>query len=91
LNILRANNKEMGSPVNRINVMALAAVRGDESIQFNHRAENFSAKAHRTWRLVVFRFRLWTLSTSFHVVQWWSKLRNVWDGSGRSFEQVQYD
>lgn len=103
-NIMRANNKQLGSPVNRILLTAQAAARGAAHFEAEEAAAPLGAapalEARRrhartwreqwagSWRVFVFRARLWVLSAAFHTTQLWLSVRRALGLEGRSFEQV---
>jgi aarF domain-containing kinase len=66
MNIVRANNKSMKSPVNRINVMARWAVDGlDRKDEF----KGIRGYLRSTWRAILFESTLLALTISFYLVQ----------------------
>lgn len=71
MNIVRANNKAVGSPVNRINVMARWAVRG----------LNNGNGTWLSWRSVVFESTLLLMSISFWVMRFRDAANRVLFGS----------
>ena len=99
MNIVRANNKALGSPVNRINVMARWALRGlskqgskqkltsddvDASITQKMRGYLYS-----TWRLWVFDCTLMAMSISFWLVRLRDRTNKLLYGSdSQGFEEV---
>lgn len=66
MNIVRANNKSMGSPVNRINVMARWAVRGMDR---KDEAKGLRGYLRSTWRVILFESTLFAMTVSFYVVK----------------------
>ncbi|KAG0163680.1 hypothetical protein DFQ28_004595 [Apophysomyces sp. BC1034] len=90
MNIVRANNKTVGSPVNRINVMAQWAVRGI-SVEKGPmtRISKVQHFAHRLWRTLIFDCTLWLMSVSFFLVKLREKTNQIFFGiEGRGFEEV---
>jgi aarF domain-containing kinase len=66
MNIVRANNKSMGSPVNRINVMARWAVRGMDR---KDEAKGVRGYLRSTWRVILFESTLFAMTVSFYLVK----------------------
>src|ERR1700722_13542387 len=66
MNIVRANNKAMGSPVNRINIMARWAVQG---LDRNDKAKGIKDYFKSTWRMLIFESTLFAMTVSFYVVK----------------------
>ncbi|ORZ07137.1 ABC1 family-domain-containing protein [Absidia repens] len=62
MEIVRGNNKMVGSPVNRLNIMASWAVRGLDEHDHHHGLQGL-------WRRFVFRFTLCMMSISFWLIQ----------------------
>ncbi|CAO3601147.1 unnamed protein product [Absidia cylindrospora] len=62
MEIVRGNNKMVGSPVNRLNIMASWAVRGLDHDQHHTGLRGL-------WRRFVFRFTLCVMSISFWLIQ----------------------
>ncbi|KAI8329942.1 ABC1 family-domain-containing protein [Chlamydoabsidia padenii] len=74
MEIVRGNNKSVGSPVNRLNIMAHYAVQGiDDRYDDDFKKENHWLKRHfrTTWRKFIFNFTLLLMSISF----WLMKIR----------------
>lgn len=97
MNIVRANNKTLGSPVNRINVMARWALHGlsrqpttNASLRGSiDRTIQFERVAQATWRLWVFDLTLMLMSLSFWLVQMRDRLdRALFGKKGQGFEEV---
>lgn len=94
MNIVRANNKAVGSPVNRINVMARWAVRGLETRR-DATTHDLSAKekvdnyVRSKWRLLVFDFTLLFMSISFWLVRLRDEANRLLFGKrSQGFEEV---
>ncbi|KAF7729934.1 hypothetical protein EC973_003347 [Apophysomyces ossiformis] len=90
MNIVRANNKTVGSPVNRINIMAQWAVRGISlekgPMTTKSKIQHF---IHRFWRTLVFDCTLWLMSLSFYFVKLRDKTNRVLFGmESKGFEEV---
>ncbi|KAI9284645.1 ABC1 family-domain-containing protein [Umbelopsis sp. AD052] len=66
MNIVRANNKSMGSPVNRINVMARWAVHGMDR---KDEAKGVRGYLRSTWRVILFESTLFAMTLSFYIVK----------------------
>jgi aarF domain-containing kinase len=100
MNLVRSNNKEFGSPVNRINIMALWAVRGlgsDWSSWDNGGAASadrglFTAareSIYPRFNYWLFRCRLFALSLTFYMTRLVQQIKEMATGSrGRGFEDV---
>ncbi|KAI8147616.1 ABC1 family-domain-containing protein [Fennellomyces sp. T-0311] len=94
MNIVRANNKALGSPVNRINVMARWALRGlsrqpVSTQEFSSIHQKIRGYLYSTWRLWIFDCTLMIMSLSF----WMVKLRDrtnklLFGTAGQGFEEV---
>ncbi|KAL1924982.1 uncharacterized protein VTP21DRAFT_4636 [Calcarisporiella thermophila] len=99
MSIVRANNKTLGSPVNRINIMARYAVRGEYGVlddiydirdvsPLKATVIRISRNFHSSWNRMVFRVVLWSMS----VVFWWTQVRDaVWTffgGRSENFEEL---
>ncbi|CAO3684539.1 unnamed protein product [Umbelopsis vinacea] len=67
MNIVRANNKAMGSPVNRINIMARWAVRGLD--RQSNESRGIQGYLKSTWRIILFESTLFAMTLSFYVVK----------------------
>ncbi|KAJ3259101.1 hypothetical protein HK103_002988 [Boothiomyces macroporosus] len=94
LNCVRANNKMLGSPVNRINIMANCAAenaglkwqtsgntfRGEEYGLWNHLKSGFSK--------LMFQTTLAMISLSFKITQIFQYLGKLISGKGSGFEDV---
>lgn len=74
MNIVRANNKSMGSPINRINIMAKWAVYGLSS---NHKGQWLS------WRSVLFECTLLMMSVTFWLMKVRDQINSFLFGSER--------
>lgn len=80
MNILRSNNKRMGTLVNRIAVMAEKAAEGFH-FRPEHRTHTDRFVALRaTYDRLNFRFRLWLLSLTFTAMQKWNEAKAWWRG-----------
>ncbi|KAI9495197.1 ABC1 family-domain-containing protein [Zychaea mexicana] len=97
MNIVRANNKALGSPVNRINVMARWALRGlaeqrNVSLDDNQSittGQKFRSYLYSTWRLWLFDCTLMVMSVSFWLVKLRDKTNRLLYGStSQGFEEV---
>jgi aarF domain-containing kinase len=87
MNIVRANNKTMGSPVNRINIMARWAVYGLESKTKEKRGIKDYLK--HSWRLVLFETTLFAMTLSFYIVKLTEKANQIiWGKASQGFEAV---
>ncbi|KAG2176985.1 hypothetical protein INT43_007639 [Umbelopsis isabellina] len=87
MNIVRANNKAMGSPVNRINIMARWAVYGLESKNKEKRGIRDYLK--HSWRLVLFETTLFAMTVSFYIVKLTEKANQIiWGKASQGFEAV---
>eukprot|EP00475_Leptophrys_vorax_P013889 TRINITY_DN20236_c0_g1_i1.p1 TRINITY_DN20236_c0_g1~~TRINITY_DN20236_c0_g1_i1.p1 ORF type:complete len:354 (-),score=86.56 TRINITY_DN20236_c0_g1_i1:132-1073(-) len=75
LNIIRANNKALGSPVNRVAIMA------------SYAAEN-SGSRYEVWR---FRMTYWVLSFSFFVSKVFESLSKLIGKQSKNFEELMDD
>lgn len=95
MNIVRANNKSLGSPVNRINVMARWALYGlakskqdvdYTTIPIRKRVEDY---ARTTWNLCLFETTLFAMTMSFWLVRIRDSISRVFFGTdGQGFEAV---
>lgn len=90
LNLVRSNNKALGSPVNRIAVMAQHAV----ASLGKHRAaqtNTINGLMRRAVEVCTFRLSLAVLSVSF----WWSRFKQhvtgLFGGRSRGFEDIMDD
>ncbi|KAI9248492.1 ABC1 family-domain-containing protein [Phascolomyces articulosus] len=99
MNIVRANNKALGSPVNRINVMARWALRGlskqhrtpmgEDYDEFATLAQKMKSYLYSTWRLWVFDCTLMVMSISFWLVRLRDRTNKLLYGSdSQGFEEV---
>jgi aarF domain-containing kinase len=86
-NIVRANNKELGSPVNRINLTAEQAARGAAAVTAGSQHDGWRG----AWRVLVFRFRQWTIEAVFRASQVWAAAQRLAGRSARTFEQLLED
>ncbi|KAI8089403.1 ABC1 family-domain-containing protein [Halteromyces radiatus] len=74
MEIVRANNKTVGSPVNRLNIMARWAVRGiddydEEANRYHHHRLGLQHQLRATWRRFIFSFNLFLMSLGFWLVK----------------------
>ena len=99
MNIVRANNKALGSPVNRINVMARWALHGlskqtiKQSLTVDGLESSVTQKMraylYSTWRLWVFDCTLMAMSISFWLVRLRDRTNKLLYGSdSQGFEEV---
>ncbi|KAI8354585.1 ABC1 family-domain-containing protein [Choanephora cucurbitarum] len=79
MNIVRANNKSVGSPINRINIMARWAVLGIS----NEKGTWLS------WRSIVFEFTLFVMTLSFWLVRFRdASNRLIFGSKARGMEDI---
>eukprot|EP01094_Clydonella_sp_ATCC50884_P027759 TRINITY_DN8103_c0_g1_i1.p1 TRINITY_DN8103_c0_g1~~TRINITY_DN8103_c0_g1_i1.p1 ORF type:complete len:519 (-),score=137.06 TRINITY_DN8103_c0_g1_i1:255-1811(-) len=75
MNLVRANNKELGSPVNRVNILASRAVSGISS--------SFSL-----YERVSFQCRLFILSVAFMLSELWVKAAEMVGAKAQNYEEM---
>ncbi|KAI9321246.1 ABC1 family-domain-containing protein [Dichotomocladium elegans] len=83
MNIVRANNKSVGSPVNRINVMARWALYGHEK----NRGDDMAGS---TWRLCKFESTLFLMSLSFWLIRVRDKANELLFGTASQGFEAQF-
>ncbi|TPX62784.1 hypothetical protein SpCBS45565_g06924 [Spizellomyces sp. 'palustris'] len=92
MNLVRANNKSLGSPINRINIMADRAARSlgaDWSAWSNTSASPLTTFITSRLNYYTFRATLFVTALLFHVSRAVQKLRWIFFGSsGAGFEDV---
>ena len=75
MNLVRANNKHLDSPVNRVNILASRAVAGS--------ATHFSV-----YERFSFHLRLMLLSVAFSLTQTWRSVRRYFGATATGFEEL---
>jgi aarF domain-containing kinase len=75
LNLVRANNKAMGSPVNRVHILAEYAAKGSHS--------NQSMVQNLRWT-----FQLWILSFTYQCSVWWQRVNAFFGRKAAGFEDL---
>ncbi|KAJ3320252.1 hypothetical protein HDV06_005396 [Boothiomyces sp. JEL0866] len=94
LNCVRANNKMLGSPVNRINIMAASAAQNaglNWQLSGNtNRVEEYGVLNHFKSGLskLLFQTTLTMISLSFKITQIFQYLGKIISGKGNGFEEV---
>jgi aarF domain-containing kinase len=80
LNLLRGNNKMLGSPVNRINIMASYAARGlgTTSLKYADTKSLILGTMRSTFQLLLFEFELFLISVGFYLNKFLQKLVEYW-------------
>eukprot|EP00050_Salpingoeca_kvevrii_P001718 m.177494 g.177494 ORF g.177494 m.177494 type:complete len:541 (-) comp10438_c1_seq2:1159-2781(-) len=92
MNIIRSNNKMMGSPVNRVNIMVEYAARGFSADKTKVTSLDKHVNAHISVKelvsLAMFRVRLWVLSAIYHLVQFRRYCYNALGIQSENFEEI---
>lgn len=103
LNLIRANNKHLGSPVNRINIMVSWAVKGlgSDWAWKDPRSQTIAIRQHKSWsvqvydhirpsiNMFIFRSQLFFLSIGFWFTRTWQVLKEFVTGNRqKGFEDV---
>jgi hypothetical protein len=76
MNLIRANNKEAGSPVNRVLIFAETAAKG-ASLR----------RPFGTLSYLSFRMRMYGISFIYHLNQWWGSVSAFFGKKRQNFEE----
>ncbi|BFZ61772.1 hypothetical protein YB2330_002848 [Saitoella coloradoensis] len=81
MRIVQANNRQLGSPVNRITILANWASR---SLADLPRGASFSARICAWWKHIKFRFAITVINGTFY----WTRVKQIVTGSKDSYEDL---